>query len=53
VALELSHRVAGPLYRMEKELDEIIAGNKSAPIKLRKKDEFKILADKINKLIAK
>jgi signal transduction histidine kinase len=53
VALELSHRVAGPLYRMEKELDEIISGAKKGPLKLRKKDEFKILADKINKLIAK
>lgn len=52
-ALELSHRVAGPLYRMEKELDEVIAGNKREPIKLRKNDEFQTLVSKINKLIGR
>jgi signal transduction histidine kinase len=53
VALELSHRVAGPIYRMEKELDERINGHKHGPIRLREKDEFKLLADKLNKLICK
>lgn len=53
IAMELSHRVAGPLYRIEKELDERIAGKKHGPIKLRRTDEFKLLADKINRLINK
>jgi len=53
IALELSHRIAGPLYRIEKELDARISGEEKGPIKLRKKDEFKLLADKINKLISK
>lgn len=53
VALELSHRIAGPVYRMEKELDERISGKKHGPIKLRAKDELKVLAEKINKLICK
>jgi len=53
VALELSHRIAGPLYRMEKDLDERLAGLTKGPIKLRPKDEFKILVEKINKLIGK
>lgn len=53
VALELSHRIAGPLYRMEKDLDERLAGLAKGPIKLRPKDEFKILVEKINKLIGK
>jgi hypothetical protein len=53
IALELSHRIAGPLYRMEKELDERINGSKHGPIRLRAKDEFKLLADKLNKLICK
>lgn len=52
-ALELSHKIAGPLYRMEKELDERIAGIKAGPIKLRKGDEFQLLVDKMNKLISK
>jgi len=53
IALELSHRIAGPLYRLEKELGEIIAGNKQGPIMVRRKDEFHSLAAKINKLILK
>lgn len=51
VALELSHRIAGPLYRIEKELDQRIAGARRGPIKLRKNDEFQLLVEKINKLI--
>ncbi len=53
VSLELSNRMAGPLYRIEKELDERIQGAKKGPIRLRKKDEFKTLAEKINRLICK
>lgn len=53
IALELSHRIAGPLYRMEKELDERISGTKQGPIKIRKKDELKLLLDKLNKLLLK
>lgn len=53
VSLELSNRMAGPLYRIEKELDARIQGAKQGPIRLRKKDEFKTLAEKINILITK
>ena len=53
IALELSHRIAGPIYRLEKELDERISGAKQGPVKLRKKDEFKLLVDKLNKLISR
>ena len=52
-ALEVSHRIAGPLYRLEKELDSLIAGTSRGPIKLRKHDEFKLLAEKINKMLFK
>jgi nitrogen fixation/metabolism regulation signal transduction histidine kinase len=51
MALELSHRIAGPLYRLEKELNDRIEGKKSGPIQLREKDELRVLADKINRLI--
>jgi len=53
LALELSHRIAGPLYRIEKELDEVLAGTRHEPIRLRKTDEreFQTLVNKINKLI--
>lgn len=53
VAVELSHRVAGPLYRIEKELDARIKGEKCGPIVLRKNDELKPLAARINKLCHK
>lgn len=53
VSLELSNRMAGPLYRIEKELDARIEGTKQGPIRLRSKDEFKTLAEKINTLICK
>ncbi len=52
-ALGVSHRITGPLYRLEKDLDERIAGTKQGPIRLRQKDEFKMLAEKLNKLICK
>jgi len=53
IALEISHRAAGPIYRIEKELDERIAGQKKGPIITRRKDEFKSLVEKLNKLLAK
>ncbi len=53
IALELSHRVCGPLFRLEKELDERIAGKGHGHIRLRPKDELRVLVDKINKLINK
>lgn len=51
IALELSHRIAGPLYRIEKELEDRICGKKTEPIKLRKNDELKTVVDKLNKLV--
>ena len=53
IALEVSHRIAGPIFRIEKELDTRISGDKIGPIKLRRRDEFKILTDKINQLLAR
>ncbi len=51
VALELSHRIAGPLYRLEKELGERIVFDRKGPISVRRNDELKSLVEKINKLI--
>ena len=45
-----SHRLAGPLYHLEKHLEEIIKGNYNKKLFFRKNDEFKQLADAINKL---
>ena len=47
-ALRFTHRIAGPLFRFEKALDNMNAGHLDDFIHLRAKDEGKELADKIN-----
>jgi HAMP domain-containing protein len=51
VSLCVSHRFAGPIERMEHEIDQILAGNRSKKINLRKNDDLKGLAERINRLI--
>jgi methyl-accepting chemotaxis protein len=48
VTLFLTHRIAGPFFRFEKALDGMIEGDISNKIILRRKDEGKELAQKIN-----
>lgn len=48
VTLILTHRVAGPFFRFEKTLDAMVEKDISDTIVLRKKDEGKNLAEKIN-----
>jgi signal transduction histidine kinase len=51
-AILISHRVAGPLYRINRTIDDVVRGENAEPIRLRKKDELKGLASKVNELIA-
>jgi len=51
--LFISHRIAGPVYRLEKDLDKIAKGDFSLRIKLRKKDELSSIAAGINKVLDK
>lgn len=45
----ISHRMAGPVYRMRRLLDEMAQGDLRSPVsRLRKKDEFKHLFADIN-----
>jgi hypothetical protein len=55
MVLTFSHKISGPLYRLEKELDARIRGKKEGLIHLRKGDEATMhsLVAKINKLIVK
>lgn len=48
LGLLFSHKIAGPIYRIEKTIDEISKGNLTLKIKLRQGDEFWDLADIIN-----
>jgi methyl-accepting chemotaxis protein len=46
------HAVAGPLYRIEKDLADIGKGDLRKDTEIRKGDELKDLADSINLMIA-
>ena len=51
ISIFISHKVAGPLYRLKKTLAEVTAGNLNVVVKLRKWDDLKDLADHLNILI--
>ena len=48
VVMYLSHRIAGPLFRIEKDLSQISEGDLTLKILLRTNDEIKRLAENIN-----
>lgn len=48
-AMRVTHRVAGPLFRLEKALDNMLEGNLADFVVLRKKDEGQKLAEKLNR----
>ncbi len=52
IATRITHRVAGPMFNLERSLDYMIDGRLDNVIYLRKKDEGKELAAKINKFNA-
>ena len=49
----LSSRLAGPIARVEREVAQIVKGEYSKRIKVRKKDDLKSIADGINILLDK
>ena len=49
-ALVISHRFAGPIERLESDLDQILAGNTRHRIRLRKNDDLKGVVERINAL---
>jgi methyl-accepting chemotaxis protein len=54
IGIFLSRKLAGPIERLEKELDEITQSNLvSRRLKLRKGDELKPLVDSVNILLDK
>ncbi|HEY3347930.1 MAG TPA: methyl-accepting chemotaxis protein, partial [Nitrospirota bacterium] len=48
ISLVYSHRIAGPLYRFEKDLEAIKQGDLTRRIKLRDGDQFSEMAEQIN-----
>jgi len=47
----ISHRMAGPIYRFEKAIEDVSNKDLTGNFKLRKHDEFKKLADLINNMV--
>src|SRR3989338_2058292 len=51
-AIQLSHQLAGPLYRIEQDLEEMLqTGDFSKHIKIRPKDQLHHLVAKINQVL--
>lgn len=50
MGLILSHRIAGPLIRIERIIDEIGRGNFKSRLTLRKNDELKEIAEALNRM---
>ena len=52
IGIVISRKLAGPIERLEKELDEIVKGNlMTRRLKLRKDDELKPMVDSVNILL--
>ncbi|MDP3730678.1 MAG: methyl-accepting chemotaxis protein [Candidatus Omnitrophota bacterium] len=50
IGIYASHKIAGPIYRIERFLASMVDGDISEPLTLRKNDELISLADGINRL---
>jgi HAMP domain-containing protein len=53
VTLFVSHKIAGPLYRLKKAMEQLSDGDFKAEMKLRQKDQLKELADTFNTMVRK
>lgn len=50
-SIYLTHRLAGPLYRLEQTAKELVGGNLSLRIRLRKEDQLQELAEVANEAL--
>lgn len=48
LSIFITHKIAGPLYRLKKSLSMIVEGNLDVKVKLRKGDDLKDLAEHFN-----
>lgn len=51
ITLFTSHKIAGPLYRMEQDVKEVAAGNLKAKFNLRLGDELKGMAESLEAMV--
>lgn len=50
LALRQSHRVAGPIYKIDQFLEDLVDGHFEARLQLRENDEMQEIAEKLNEL---
>lgn len=53
VGFVITNRLAGPIWRLEEDLRQILSGKDIGTLKTRKNDEFKELPKLINELLAR
>jgi methyl-accepting chemotaxis protein len=46
-----TNRIAGPAYRMERDIDRALAGERGVRVHLRRRDAFAELAEKVNRVL--
>ncbi|CAG1065685.1 hypothetical protein BAC1_01272 [uncultured bacterium] len=51
ISVLFSHRIAGPLYRLEKNLDALASGDLTVSTRFRGMDQLSVLADELNGLV--
>ena len=52
LSIFVSHKIAGPVYRLKRSLEQITAGDLALRVHLRKGDDLQDLADQLNLLTA-
>jgi len=51
ISIFVSHRIAGPLYKLNRYLKEAATGNLQGDLQFRKSDHFKELAESYNEMV--
>jgi methyl-accepting chemotaxis protein len=51
VGIFMTHRIAGPVYRMEEDIDRALSGERMVRVRLRRRDALQDLAVKVNELL--
>ncbi len=47
----MTHRLAGPAYRIEADIERALSGERGVRIRLRRRDAYADLAEKVNQLL--
>lgn len=51
LTLFITHKVAGPLFRLKRDISQVVEGDLNVVVRLRRGDDLKDLAEKVNLLI--